>query len=93
MRPTLIAPLGLCPKCCHVLEYNSATGKVQCRSEECTFSREYTAEDRKAIDEQTAAEFERMAKWDRQYFLGKDYEGYALTDRLMVRGIFDKTKD
>lgn len=79
---------GLCPKCNHPLVYNSKNELIVCLETDCDFTREYTAEDKAAVNEATEERFKSFRRWESRYG-----ESYFLNDQLMVRAIFDKAKD
>lgn len=87
-RPQDKPLFGLCPKCNHPLVYNPKNELIICLEIDCDFTREYTAEDKAAVNEAADKQFKALRHWESFYG-----ESYSLNDQLMVKAIFDKTKD
>lgn len=63
----LLNPYGICPVCAHRLVYNPKRELIECSDPYCTFTREYSSQDRENINLQASEEFERLMKWDAVY--------------------------
>ena len=80
---------GICPRCFNShLVYNSKNEMIECVSSKCDYSREYTAEDRKKVDKAIEEYYHSMSHWAAVYG-----EHYVLNDQLVIKAIFDKSKD